>query len=156
MNEKNILKIGLNKIKKFLNDGRITTHTENLFFLIEDGLEKNGNQLSKIHGDKIDELFYVLCYEYEKGNVNKTFRAVDLLKEDYPGLYIDTSYYYLNVCHGDFDKGYLIDMCMEKGITPEIKLVSEKEVENGKIVCREIMTFNKENEKKLVKNRDNK
>ena len=49
---------------------------------------------------------------------------------------------YLKIHHG-YDKGYLIDMCMEEGITPEFKLLSEKENENGETVCREIMIFTK-------------
>ena len=143
MNEKNILKIGLNKIKKILNDGRIITHTENLFFLIEDGLYQNKKSEMKFSENISDEFFYALGYEYVKENLEKTFRAIDLIAENYQGIYTDTSYYYLNVCHGNFDKGYLIDMCMEEGITPEFKLLSEKENENGETVCREIMIFTK-------------
>lgn len=153
MNEKNILKIGLNKIKKFLTDERITTHTENLFFLIEDGLHQNKKSEMKFSENISDGFFYALGYEYVKENPKNTFKAIDLIAENYQGLYIDTSYYYLNVCHGNFDKGYLIDMCMKNDITAEIKQIFEEKNENNETIVKEIIIFTKPAVKIRVKNK---
>lgn len=153
MNVKEILETmqkGLIKIKKsivyHINDAIINDHTENLFFLIEEGLEDN-----KKYNNVNEDLLYALCYEYEKGNIHNTFKAVDLLKENYPNLYIDTSYYFLNTCHGMFDKGILLDKCLEKNIAFDVEVISEKENDNGEVVVREMMIFTKPNEKKRVK-----
>jgi len=153
MNTKEILetmKKGLIKIKKSIvnpiNDAIINDYTENLFFLIEEGLEDN-----KKYNRENEDLLYALCYEYEKENIHNTFKAVDLLKENYPNLYIDTSYYFLNTCHGMFDKGILLDKCLEKNIAFDVEVISEKENDNGEVVVREMMIFTKPNAKKRVK-----
>lgn len=146
MSIKNNIKKELIKIKNFFKEKKISDNTDILFFLIDEGLEDN-----KISNNEIEDLSYALCYEYEKGNINNTFRAVDLLKENYPNLYIDTSYYFLNVCHGMFDKGILFDKCLEKNIAFDVEVIFEKENDNGKVIVREMMIFTKPNAKKRVK-----
>lgn len=142
------------KLKKNIEEGKIVNHTRDLFFLIEEGLNDCKKKKNKLNSNENqdDELFYAFCYEYEKGNFTKTFKVIDILN-DYDKLCSDTTYFYLNACHGMFNKGYLMELCMEKDITLSIEIISEKENEFGKTVYREMMIFTKPYNRNLIKKR---
>ena len=153
MNKDNYIKQVLKKIKQSLKQQRTNTHTENLFYLVQEGLEDNKKREIKYSENVSDEFFYAFGYEYEKENKELSFKAIDLLEENYPGLYIDTTYYCLKACYGNFDKGYLISLCWNMNITPEVKNISEERNEAGKTVIKEIITFTKPYNKNLIKKR---
>lgn len=97
------------KIKKTIQEELMYDNTKSLFFLITDGLNSN----------KEDDgsCCYKISFLYNKEDKKIPLKPINyLLNNTEDGSYFDTTSDFLEVIKGNFDMGYLIELCLKNNV----------------------------------------